>query len=464
MFPLIAAFIAAGRVFAVVANNGTAIGQLIGFAAYFAPYFLLPLAFRFAGGALRGIGGFVNDRGRGGFDRLRKYRGNKLNTNLEAMQNSRRFNPNRSGALGYINRKANTSLANITSPGAAAKIYGGSALRKAGIENSLGMGIINQIDQTAFAHSQKLGQKMNEMGFNDKALRTLMEMDDWSAGNIRAKAAELSASSDASSRIAGSQLSSSATFLAQNLYSDAEMRKADIGVAAGLAVTSQGFSDTEEVAAVANRVGGTSRGLASAFVTQAQLNGQRAGRLDMKPGYGIQIGEDGKYFGTGLKMDDNENIDVNALNAKSPEERNRAVGHQIKRILSSGQQDFQTAKAPSVKAMSPGFQQLLAAEGSLPRDANGDYVFEYLNENNVTEQVKFSPNAVKRIAAMIGTAQTDYSGTSPQTHAALQDVVDSSRLSGDALAAYQTARRSGDEAQRRAGGPPEPPAGAEEPK
>lgn len=92
MFPLIAAFIASGRVFAAVAINkpGT-LNQLIGFAAYFAPYFLIPLTFKFAGGALRGIGGFVNDRGRGGFDRLRNYRSNKAKTNLEAMRAGNRI-------------------------------------------------------------------------------------------------------------------------------------------------------------------------------------------------------------------------------------------------------------------------------------------------------------------------------------------------------------------------------------
>lgn len=75
MFPMIVAFITAGRIFSAVSfSNGGALNQLIGLIAYFAPYFMIPLTFKFAGGALRQIGGFVNDRGRGGFDRLRKYR------------------------------------------------------------------------------------------------------------------------------------------------------------------------------------------------------------------------------------------------------------------------------------------------------------------------------------------------------------------------------------------------------
>lgn len=76
MFPIIVAFLAVGRVLALVSSGpgATALGQIIGFIAYILPYFLIPLTFRFAGGALRTLGGFVNDQGRGGFDRLKKYR------------------------------------------------------------------------------------------------------------------------------------------------------------------------------------------------------------------------------------------------------------------------------------------------------------------------------------------------------------------------------------------------------
>lgn len=86
MFPLIAGLIASGRVFSAVANSqatsqGSSLnGLFFGFAAfasYFAPYFLIPATFKLAGGALRQIGGFVNDRSRGGFDRLRTRRGER---------------------------------------------------------------------------------------------------------------------------------------------------------------------------------------------------------------------------------------------------------------------------------------------------------------------------------------------------------------------------------------------------
>lgn len=76
MFPIIMAFLAVGRIFAQVSSdrNATTVDEIIAFLAYILPYFLIPLTFRFAGGALRTVGGFVNDRSRGGFDRLKKAR------------------------------------------------------------------------------------------------------------------------------------------------------------------------------------------------------------------------------------------------------------------------------------------------------------------------------------------------------------------------------------------------------
>ena len=107
VFPIIAAFIATGRVFAVIAatgpsgeNSGTLKG-LIAFAAYFGPYFALPFAFRLAGGAIGQIGGFVNDRSRGGFDRLKKFRQGQTQQNARKIQEGERFR--NTGALRGLN-------------------------------------------------------------------------------------------------------------------------------------------------------------------------------------------------------------------------------------------------------------------------------------------------------------------------------------------------------------------------
>jgi hypothetical protein len=455
MFPLISAFIAAGRILAVVAGVGTSnpAAQIMGFAAYFAPYFMLPLTFRFAGGFLRTAGGFMNDRSRGGFDRLRNFRGNQTKQNLSRAQQMQRFNPNRGGPLGYVNRRTNSALSAITDPVSAAKIYGGMGLRKAGVNSSMGMGIMNQIDQTKFQHSQKLAEMMNgTMGLNDRALSALMSMDDYSAGSIRAKAAQLSTSENANDRLAANQLNSGATFLAQSLYQDDEMMRADIGMAAGLANTAQGFSSIPEITDLANRRQAGAPGATAAFVTQAQLNGQRAGRLDMKPGYGVQMDADGKYFSTGFKTKNDGSIDTDAVSAMSGEERNRATAHQVKRILSTGQSELQGAKAPSVKAMAPGFEQILKSAG--PLNANGKHELKYVNERGVEEKVEFSPQERERVASMLGNAQSSYAGTSAQTSQAIDEVIARSDLGDNpALAqAYASSRRGFDPSTLGGGG------------
>ena len=111
MFPLIAAFIAIGRVFAAVnSKNAGSINQIISFTAYFAPYFLIPFTFRLAGGAIATLGGMVNDRSRGAFDRLRGYRANKTQQNLHDLGNGNRIKADNWAANAFNNTTRNAAL------------------------------------------------------------------------------------------------------------------------------------------------------------------------------------------------------------------------------------------------------------------------------------------------------------------------------------------------------------------
>ncbi|HSX36494.1 MAG TPA: tail fiber domain-containing protein [Patescibacteria group bacterium] len=104
VFLFISAFIAIGRVFSVISfnNNGT-VSQIIGIIAYFAPYFLIPLAWRVAGGAIATVGGLVNDRSKGGFDRLRNFRGNQVKKRGKKMQEGTLANGRGRIATGFNN-------------------------------------------------------------------------------------------------------------------------------------------------------------------------------------------------------------------------------------------------------------------------------------------------------------------------------------------------------------------------
>lgn len=75
MFPIIMAFIAGGKVLSIVAKASNQ--QFLALLVYFAPYFLLPFAFKLAGGLMSTIFSIANDRGRGLFDRGKKFRQNR---------------------------------------------------------------------------------------------------------------------------------------------------------------------------------------------------------------------------------------------------------------------------------------------------------------------------------------------------------------------------------------------------
>jgi hypothetical protein len=94
VFPIISSMIAIGRVFAITslsAPGNKIINQLIAIVAYFAPYFMISMAFRLAGGFIATVGGFVNDRSKGAFDRLKNFRSNKVNENMNKMATGQRF-------------------------------------------------------------------------------------------------------------------------------------------------------------------------------------------------------------------------------------------------------------------------------------------------------------------------------------------------------------------------------------
>lgn len=310
MFPFIMAFIAVGRVFAsVAATNATAPGVtgavkaidgVLAFVAYFAPYFLLPLTFKFAGGALRNIGGFVNDRGRGGFDRLRKYRANTAAERFKRAQSQSLWDNN-----SRIGRQANKLASWGTSPVANTAYYGRNipGLKKRGY------GVAASIDRAKVEQSSKLFEEINKMGYNDKAYRALTGQ--WSDEQRSAfnavgvtkpptsladlqKVATAMKGLGGTDAIGGTAIEGSLGRLA-SLYQDPEMTKANIQAAGIMGLSAHGFADGNDLAGTGNflRASGGA-GFAQSVISQAQLLGQRS-RPDIKAGYGVTIDKDGVF-------------------------------------------------------------------------------------------------------------------------------------------------------------------------
>lgn len=141
MFPMIAGMIAVGRVFsAVTLNSETSIlGKVIGFLAYFAPYFMIPFTFRFAGGIMSQAGNLVNSRASGGFNGLRNYRANQLKKRgahyAEKFKTGDFSNPIPPTPFKNLNRIANKTVGAVNSVGLHANaglIRGGLGFGKRG--------------------------------------------------------------------------------------------------------------------------------------------------------------------------------------------------------------------------------------------------------------------------------------------------------------------------------------------
>lgn len=299
MFPIITAFIAAGRVFAAISTtqaenlSGVAslIASIVGFIAYFAPYFLIPLTLRFAGGALGTLGGFANDRSRGAFDRLKKYRGQKAAGNYGRMRQGNLFrggvqegeNRNWRGRINTgFQRGTNASLENI----GANPANWGARMR-------------STLATQEFDHAMEGSEK-------DAAMRAILPDDDMlSAGLAGNEAAVRSylANPEGPNR-SGRHLEDS---VAQVMQAKRSMgaNAFNIAAAVGLAGTKTGYAGeydadgnltgktgTEQMMESLNRASGGDKALASRMYGVARGQAGRAGRLDLAGhGFGQGVGE-----------------------------------------------------------------------------------------------------------------------------------------------------------------------------
>lgn len=165
-FPIIVAFIATGRVFSkVVYNSSPEPGLLesaIAFGAYFLPYFMIPTAFKLAGGAIATISGMANDKSKGLFDRTSKFRQKKMAENAQGLKTGSRFNER--GRFNVGKRTFNPiGRFNRLTQGASTGFSGGFGLGQRGA-GAMDMGL-----RAASAEAMK-NPMMQQLAFNDDAI------------------------------------------------------------------------------------------------------------------------------------------------------------------------------------------------------------------------------------------------------------------------------------------------------
>jgi hypothetical protein len=359
MFPIITAFIATGRVFSVVAANaggdgvhGTA-NQIISLIAFFLPYFALPFTFRLAGGALATIGGLANDRSRGAFDRLKKYRGQKGVENMQAMRTGNRFRSDNFAANAF-NR---TSRGIANAPSAGAIPWKWKSRYQAGLANH---------EQSELVEYMEKNQAFAAIKNNDDYLQATMK--NMGGGN-----------SESDWRRYLSTQGYEGRALEQGV---AEIRAAKRGVSNEVfdraavvanAATGTGWKEggPAQMLESINEVSGADRHLASNMLGMMRPMAGQSGRMDLAgSGFGTQVKAlhqmyDGKI--TAEKA--NEEILENAIFTKGPGEYARARGQAVQNMAPQMLKHLQNVHTEVTTARASGDQtRILNAERKLAQE------------------------------------------------------------------------------------------------
>lgn len=264
VFPIISAMIAIGRVFSVVAYGTTAAGgipliqQVTAFIAFFLPYLLLPFAFRLAGGAIATIAGIANDRGKGAFDRLSNYRGTKATENIAAMKAGERYKGNNAVSRRFNNATFRAGL------GAKNGFGFGERGKSAAEQRQTLLGMQHAKTDEAQAGQYNDSMLQAQTYANENEARTRLMQDFGMNVNEREQAIAAAKANGGFSR-------------ARQSYATNQ-----------LAATGTGYKDQEQMLQTIARVSNGNENTMQALVGSARGLGEKAGRYDLKSGYGTQ--------------------------------------------------------------------------------------------------------------------------------------------------------------------------------
>jgi hypothetical protein len=208
---------------------------------------LLPLAARLATGVIGNLAGMVNDRGRGAFDRLKKFRGAKLGENMQKMKSGGRFSE----------RNALTRGFNRTTFSAGAGYKGGFGIGKRGSE------AFNIARTNAAATDVMKSAGWNAIQHNDDALKALTYNN----------AAQARAANVSEEGIRAAQASVGFG------------RAQAIAAAQQLSTTGTGYKNIEDVAQTIARASGGNASTVASLAGFINSDTKRSGRHDLAPGF-----------------------------------------------------------------------------------------------------------------------------------------------------------------------------------
>ena len=282
MFPLIAAMIATGHVFAAVSLYGdggtSALATFVAFAAYFGPYFLLPATFKFAGGALSAVSGAVNRAAAPGMQGLSGFRSNRFKqrraNGAERAREGRIF---KSAPVGSKRHRANQAIQ-----------YGAHAGKMGYSPKNWKQNIKNA---AATTNADKLGEQMEK----NSSFRQISNNEDYMQALRHGKGTD----ADAMQYLRGkgyneehSMRAVSAIRQARKEMGASNLTKASI---VAEAATSKGFEGGPgEMYRAINRAAEGDEMAVSSLIGQASSSAQKAGRGDLSEGsFGAKLTQAG---------------------------------------------------------------------------------------------------------------------------------------------------------------------------
>lgn len=303
MYPMIMALIGAGRIFAHIIQIDPAqnniFGTILKLTAYVIPYAFIPLTFKVAGGVFGNLAGMVNDKSRGGFDRLRKVRQNsykKMGENAKTGQLVR----GRGKIAGAVNRRAR----GVTH----------------GVKGGFGFGTRGQVadDEVGMVQSQEHMKTAEWQGakFKDDAMRMLTHNNEADAiAELRARNPNMS-EADIQANIRS----------ARNIgYS----RTSQLAAAQQLAMNKTGYDDAADAMDVVHRVSNGSDPLNGSLRENIKFTSKQVGRNDMGALRERAAGEDRQHWNNNMTSEGFEGIDTFSLGREHKNSyKNMAKAHE----------------------------------------------------------------------------------------------------------------------------------------
>lgn len=342
MFPLIAGLIAAGKVFSAIASSAdgnNVLNQMIAFAAYFAPFFLIPYTFKFAGGALAQIGGFVNNKSQGGFAFLKQKRRENAGKRFQRARTGKLWRED-FGQFGAVDPKTGKrkSIGSIASRIAELGLDADEQIPyMLGARNVPGLKgyytrTRNTLDAKGVEHTQKLAQKLEAAGLNKQAYRALTGQFDGLSGDTKQRLAEagfltLDAEGNATTRVLPSsraQWQQVASIMQQSSYTDdvqagrsldgvagmlsslnhdEEMVRASVSGAALVGLAARGYAEDTDIAAVGNQMSNERNHMfAQQVIGLAEKTGAQY-HPEIKFGHSVTVDKNGNYAASSTDLD-----------------------------------------------------------------------------------------------------------------------------------------------------------------